>query len=109
MEDVANGRSLVGKNKPSWVDDNHEKIPGTDNYEQQNYWHYHCGPTWYPNTFKNHTVNLKFNPSGKHSNECIHYAKDGDKIIVVGYSREHIPFLPSDYNDNPLFGSDEDD
>ena len=109
LEDVANGRSLVGKNKPSWVDDNHEKIPGTDNYEQQNYWHYHCGPTWYPNTFKNHTVNLKFNPSGKHSNECINYAKDGDKIIVVGYSREHIPFLPSDYNDNPLFGSDEDD
>ncbi|HHT0060528.1 TPA: hypothetical protein ACTXAJ_003382 [Raoultella planticola] len=109
LEDVANGRSLVGKNKPSWVDDNHDKIPGSDNYEQQNYWHYHCGPTWYPHTFKNHTVNLKFNPGGKHSNECIHYAKDGDKIIVVGFSREHIPFLPSDYNNNPLFGSDEDD
>ncbi len=51
------------------------KIPGSDNYEQENYWHYHCGPTWYPNTFKNYTINLNFNPSGRHSNECIHYAK----------------------------------
>ncbi|SLK13589.1 hypothetical protein SAMN03159434_1105 [Enterobacter sp. NFR05] len=109
LEDVANGRSLVGKNKPSWVDDNYDKIPGSDNYEQENYWHYHCGPTWYPNTFKNHTVDLKFNPGGKHSNECIHYAKDGDEIVIVGYSRDHIPFLSSDYNDNPLFGSDEED
>ncbi|ROU17788.1 hypothetical protein EB837_02920 [Kluyvera ascorbata] len=109
MEDVANGRTLVGKNKPSWVDDNHNKIPGSDNYEQENYWHYHCGPTWRPNTFKNRTVDLKFNPGGKHSTECIHYAKDGNEIVIVGYSRVHIPFLPSDYNDNPLFGSDEED
>ena len=35
MEDVANGRTLVGKNKPSWVDDNYDKIPGSDNYEQE--------------------------------------------------------------------------
>lgn len=109
LEDVANGRSLVGKNKPSWVDDNHDKIPGSDNYEQENYWHYHCGPTWRPHTFKNRTVDLKFNPGGKHSNECIHYAKDGNEIVIVGYSRDHIPFLPSDYNDNPLFGSDEEE
>ena len=45
LENVANGRALVGKNKPSWVDDNHDKIPGSDNYEQENYWHYHC---WLP-------------------------------------------------------------
>ncbi len=27
------------------------------------------------NTFKNYTINLNFNHGGRHSNECIHYAK----------------------------------
>lgn len=85
LEDVANGRALVGKNKPSWVDDNHDKIPGSDNYEQENYWHYHCGPTWYPNTFKNYTINLNFNPGGMHSNECIHYAKMIMKLSLLDF------------------------
>ncbi|AUO58626.1 TPA: hypothetical protein IF963_001152 [Escherichia coli] len=109
LEDVANGRALVGKNKPSWVDDNHDKIPGSDNYEQENYWHYHCGPTWYPNTFKNYTINLNFNPGGMHSNECIHYAKNDNEIVIVGFSREHIPFLSSDGNNNPLFNDEEEE
>ena len=108
LEDVINGRSLVGKNKPSWVDDNYDKIPGSDNYEQENYWHYHCGPSWKDYTFKNHTVDLNFNPSGKHSKECIHYSKFDDEIVIVGFSRDHIPFLSSDNGNNPLFESDDD-
>lgn len=107
MESVATGDSLVGKNKPSWVDDNYDKIPGSDNYEQEQYWHYHCGPTWYPNTFKNRTVDLKFNPGGMHSHECIHYSKDDSEIVIVGFSREHIPFQTSDSGSNPLFESDD--
>lgn len=107
LEDVANGRSLAGKNKPSWVDDNFNKLPNSDNYEQQNYWHYHCGPTWKHYTFKNRTVDLAFNPGGKHSSECIHYSKNGNEILIVGYSRIHVPFQASDLNDNPLFADEE--
>ncbi|EEZ9010101.1 hypothetical protein C2D52_002889, partial [Escherichia coli O57:H16] len=72
-------------------------------------WHYHCGPTWYPNTFKNYTINLNFNPGGMHSNECIHYAKNDNEIVIVGFSREHIPFLSSDGNNNPLFNDEEEE
>ncbi|MEN3751666.1 hypothetical protein ABC733_00085 [Mangrovibacter sp. SLW1] len=85
--------ALKGKNKPSWVDDYHNTIPGTDDYERLNYWHYHCGPTWNVNTFRSQTINLKFNPGGMHSSECIHYVRESDtSIVIVGYSRNHIPF-----------------
>lgn len=104
MVDVGEGKSLVGKNKPSWVDDNHEKIPGTDGYEQESYWHYHCGPGWNTYTFKGYTVDLAFNPNGKASQECIHYFKKSiSEIVIVGYSRVHIPFLVSDWGPNPFF------
>ncbi|WP_210506806.1 hypothetical protein [Pantoea ananatis] len=106
--DLGEGKALKGKNKPSWVDDNFEKISGSDGYEQENYWHYHCGPTWYESTFKGMTVDLKFNPNGMASDQCIHYIKNSDdKITIVGYSRQHIPFLPSDWGDNPFFPVDE--
>ncbi len=106
-DDLYNDVPLLGKNKPSWVNDNYEKIPGSDNYKDANYWHYHCGPTWRVGTYKGHTVDLAFNPGGMRSNECIHYAKTSDDTItIVGYSRLHIPFPPSDYGDNPLFEVD---
>lgn len=108
MHDVGNDFALRGKNKPSWVNDDHEKIPGTDDYERQKYWHYHCGPSWYQSTFRGQTLNLKFNPNGMHSLECIHYVRESDdRITIVGYSKNHIPFLTSDDPRNPFFSDDE--
>lgn len=107
MISLAKGEPLKGKNKPSWVTDDFEKLSGTDAYEQENYWHYHCGPTWYSATFKGQTVDLKFNPGGMHSEECIHYyKKSDDHIVIVGYSKKHIPFLKPDNPDNPFFSED---
>lgn len=107
MHDIGNGYALRGKNKPSWVDDDHDTIPGTEGYEAENYWHYHCGPSWYPGIFRGQTLDLKFNPGGMHSDECIHYAKTSEQTItIVGYSRKHIPFLKSDNKRNPLFSDD---
>ncbi|MCP1438021.1 hypothetical protein J3D56_001457 [Erwinia persicina] len=106
--DIGEGRALKGKNKPSWVNDNYEKIAGSDGYEEQNYWHYHCGPTWYEETFKGLTVDLRFNPNGMASDECIHYIKKSDtQITIIGYSRRHIPFLASDWGENPFFSCEE--
>lgn len=105
---VGNSEPLKGKNKPSWVDDNYEKITGTDGYEEGCYWHYHCGPGWRPSTFKGLTIDLKFNPNGMHSDECIHYIKHNESsITIVGYSRKHIPYLLSDYGNSPFFPEDD--
>lgn len=104
VKDLGEGTPVVGKNKPSHVNDNFDKIYGTDGYEQNNYWHYHCGESWLKHTYKAHTVRLKFNPNGQASCECIHYYKESeDKIVIVGYSRNHIPFLLSDIDKNPFF------
>ncbi|ENV9332119.1 hypothetical protein ACV822_004638 [Klebsiella aerogenes] len=104
MHNIGNGYALRGKNKPSWVYDDYETIPGTSGYEAENYWHYHCGPTWNNAPFKSQTIDLKFNPGGMQSNECIHYAKvSSTEIVIVGYSRNHIPFLKSEDTLNPFF------
>ncbi|WP_225371497.1 hypothetical protein [Klebsiella pneumoniae] len=104
MHDVGNGYALRGKNKPSWVYDDYGTIPGTNGYMAENYWHYHCGPTWNSAPFKSQTIDLKFNPGGMQSGECIHYAKiSSDSIVIVGYSRKHIPFLKSEDSNNPFF------
>ncbi|MDJ0030355.1 hypothetical protein [Pantoea ananatis] len=104
MKHVGEGVPLKGKNKPSWVNDDFEKLYGTDGYEQQNYWHYHCGPGWKLNTFRTMTIDLAFNPSGMHSYECIHYIKHSqNSITIVGYSRDHKPFPNSDFGKSPFF------
>lgn len=104
VEEVGSGKSVIGKNKPSYWDDDGSKIRGTDLYESYDYWHYHCGKSWLDHTFKCYTVGLKFNPSGKASKECIHYYKISEECIkIVGYSRSHIPFLLSDVSNNPFF------
>ncbi|WP_313795356.1 hypothetical protein [Serratia sp. (in: enterobacteria)] len=110
MEDIAQGNPLRGKNKPSWVDDDHNFIPGTEGYREENYWHYHCGPAWKKFTFRGFTYDLKFNPGGEHSKQCIHYAKiSEDQISIVGYSRDHLPFKLSRHKDNPFFSEEDDD
>ncbi|WP_225182172.1 hypothetical protein [Pectobacterium aroidearum] len=110
MKDLGEGKPLRGKNKPSWVNDDHEDIPGSEAYKDLNYWHYHCGTTWNEATFKGMTIDLKFNPNGMHSNECIHYIKESDsKITIVGYSREHVPFLSPNDKRNPFFSDDEEE
>ncbi|EKP1132995.1 TPA: hypothetical protein ACYEOW_001175 [Raoultella terrigena] len=102
--DLGAGTSLVGKNKPSHVYDDFGKIKGSDGYEECGYWHYHCGITWIPHTYKCHTIALRFNPDGMASDECIHYYKeDEDKIVIVGYSKQHSPFMLSDVPGNPFF------
>lgn len=102
--DLGEGKSLIGKNKPSHVDDNYDKIEGADGYEENGYWHYHSGLSWFPHTFKCYTVRLAFNPGGKASRECIHYYKKGaDEIVIVGYSKNHIPFMLADDPLNPFF------
>ncbi|EPG3942875.1 TPA: hypothetical protein MCJ79_002482 [Klebsiella pneumoniae] len=102
--EISHKEHVIGKNKESWLTDERDKIPLTDGYEEESYWHYHCGPSWQHNTFKNWTRCLVFNPGGKSSSECIHYYPVAeDEIIVVGFSRNHIPFMPSDVLDNPFF------
>lgn len=108
---VMRRESLPGKNKPSWVDDSYQKIPMTDGYEQGEYWHYHCGPSYANSPLKSATYNLNTNFNGVTSSEIIHYQKMEDgTVFIVGFSPKHLPFPNSDdpNNGNPLF-SDEDD
>lgn len=75
-------KTLQGKNKPSHENNiNHKLYPY--------YWHYHCGP--YKNTTKNNTIENLFeeNLNGDTSSPVIHYIKNEDKIIVVGFATEH--------------------
>ncbi|WP_337155250.1 hypothetical protein [Proteus terrae] len=105
ISNVTNEKSLVGKNKPSWLNDNGEKIADTDAYEDGNYWHYHCGPYNESARIQAVTFNLNFNPLGLTSNAVIHYQKENDgKILIVGFSPTHLPFPKSDDpHENPLF------
>lgn len=102
---VTKEESLVGKNKPSWLNDQGEKIEDTDAYEEGNYWHYHCGPYSDSSCLQVMTFNLNFNPKGMTSNAVIHYQKEKDgKVVIVGFSPTHLPFPKSDDpHDNPLF------
>ncbi|MCA6941322.1 hypothetical protein LF927_09010 [Pectobacterium polaris] len=104
LKEINIQEDVIGKNKESWLTDQRQKIPLTDGYEAECYWHYHSGPTWDHNSFRNRTRCLVFNPGGKASPECIHYYPvSSDEIIIVGFSRDHIPFIPSDVPNNPFF------
>ncbi|MBQ4781240.1 hypothetical protein F9U38_12050 [Pectobacterium versatile] len=106
IKEISTKEYINGKNKESWVDDNHHDIQGAEGYKEENYWHYHCGPKWFQTKLKSITKCMHFNPDGLSSYECIHYypsSETKNEIIIVGYSRNHIPFLlPSD-PDNAFF------
>lgn len=104
IDEISEKDFVKGKNTESWLNDDRDKIPGTDGYENDGYWHYHCGPTWRYNSFKCMTRCLYFNPGGMVSPQCIHYYHDGpEKIYIVGFSRDHDPFLKSDDIKNLFF------
>lgn len=108
IKKTTDGEPLPGKNKPSHLNDQLEKIPGTDNYENGNYWHYHCGPGYNSSSKFSMTFDLGLNINGSTSAEVIHYIKENvDTILIVGYSPKHVPFPSSDDGHNPLFGEEE--
>ena len=104
VEAILKGAPHPGKNKPSWISDDGSKLKGTDLYETFKVWHYHCGPyenqagepcQWTDNT-------LATNFLGKTSAQVFHYAKQGDTIVLAGYSRVHNPFPDPKSRSNPL-------
>ncbi|HHL1593982.1 hypothetical protein [Klebsiella quasipneumoniae] len=106
IKEIAEKEFITGKNKESWVDDNHQDIPGADGYRDENYWHYHCGPDWAGGRLKSMTKCLFFNPGGMASQQCIHYyplENEENEIVIIGYSRNHIPFLLPDDPNNKFF------
>lgn len=106
IDNVETGKGLVGKNKPSWLDDNLDELPHTSSYKDLNYWHYHSGPDYSGSAAKSLTYDLKLNLNGITSSEVIHYIKDShDSITIVAFTPEHTPFPRSDdpNNTNPLF------
>ena len=104
IKKTTSGESLPGKNKPSHLDDNLNKISGTDNYENGGYWHYHCGLNYSPSSQFSMTFDLGTNLNGSTSAEVIHYIKESNnEVLVVGFSPKHIPFPNSDWDYNPLF------
>lgn len=104
MKAVKSDEALMGKNKPSWLDDNLDEIPHTENYQANRFWHYHCGE-FDPNAkIRSLTYQLKLNLEGLTSSAIIHYRKvSPEEITVVGFSPIHIPFPYEDDPDNPLF------
>lgn len=101
---------LSGKNKQSWLDNNYKKLPKTDGYEEGDYWHYHCGPSYSSSSVKGMTYNLNVNLHGVTSSEVIHYQKICDgTVFIVGFSPKHLPFPASDDPKNPLFSDVEEE
>ncbi|MFZ7173999.1 hypothetical protein ACLSYX_04095 [[Pasteurella] aerogenes] len=102
MQQVSSKKRLRGKNKPSWQDDNLDIIPGTDKYQQNNIWHYHCGP--YADTaILNLMGELKLNLNGETSGPVIHYQKVTDNhILILAFSPLHEPFPREQDSSNPL-------
>lgn len=105
---VVNRQPLKGKNKPSWLDDNHQEIPNSSNYRDNDYWHYHCGPEYSGGSVRSMTFNLNMNLSGLTSAEVIHYQKiyETGTIRVLGFSPSHEPFPRADDEANVLFSSE---
>ncbi|EHB5526839.1 hypothetical protein JX085_000929 [Vibrio cholerae] len=106
IDSVEAGNPLVGKNKPSWLNDDLVVLPYTSSYQELNYWHYHCGPSYSGTKVKNLTFDLALNLDGMTSAEVIHYTKEEDgSITIVAFSPEHVPFPSSDdpMQPNPLF------
>ncbi len=103
---VSSGQPLPGKNKPSWQDNNGNKLPNTQSYEQGNFWHYHCGPSYGQQAVKSMTFDLNINLNGQTSAEVLFYVKENDgSITIEGFCANHVPFPASDDPDkpNPLF------
>lgn len=102
----------VGSNKPSWLCWGQGFDDGSRaDYEKSNAWHYHCGPTYNITSNEHESTEwwLPENHLGRESTQAVHYsiAKVVDVprgITVVGFSRNHIPFLGSSNPSNPLTG-----
>jgi len=101
---VLAGAEHEGLNKPSWIR-NGQEIKSAAFYKKYNVWHYHCGPEYdaaYPADFQMTDSFLSENNYGRRGGEVYHYSKQGDAIIVIGYSRLHKPFPASGSTGNPL-------
>jgi len=109
VDKVSTGDPLLGKNKPSWLDDNQKELQNSHSYKQGNYWHYHCGDFVEGAKVKSLTYKLGLNLNGLTSSSVIHYTKEDTTVVVMGYSPIHIPFPASDhpYRSNPLFDEEE--
>lgn len=104
MKAVKADDALMGKNKPSWLDDHLDEIPNTENYQANRFWHYHCGEFPPEAKIRSLTYQLKLNLDGLTSAAIIHYRKvSPDEITIVGFSPIHTPFPYEDDPDNPLF------
>ena len=100
--DIMTGQPLEGLNKPSWTHGG-ATLSSAKAYRDNNVWHYHCGP--YRSVPPGHRMtgcDLPENLMGKPSAAIYHYAKQHDVIVVLGFSREHIPFPDAMSRKNPL-------
>jgi hypothetical protein len=104
MNKVVNNQPLTGKNKPSWLYDDGGEIQGSIFYKDNEYWHYHSGPSYnQKQPIKAMTINLGLNISGLVSPEIIHYKKiSSTEVNIVGFSPEHEPFPQQDKKDKNL-------
>lgn len=103
---VSHGHQLPGKNKPSWQDNHGDPLPNTQSYKQENFWHYHCGPSYSQRAITCMTFDLKINIDGITSAEVLFYVKESDDSITVeGFCANHYPFPQSDdpIKPHPLF------
>ncbi|WP_080631815.1 hypothetical protein [Aeromonas dhakensis] len=104
--DVSQGNPLPGKNKPSWQDNNGNRLPKTQSYEQAGFWHYHCGPSFSQKPVTSLTFGLNVNIDGITSAEVLFYVKEPDgSITIEGFCANHYPFPQSDdpRKPHPLF------
>ncbi len=100
---VTHNFELIGKNKPSWQDDEGNELSGAIKYKTLNCWHYHSGPSYSKKRFPAKTIKLAFNPNGDTSSEVIHYQKiDINTIFVQAFSPKHEPFPDASYSPNPI-------
>ncbi len=101
---VLDAEDLSGRNKPSYTDENGKPIYSAILYSHTNAWHYHSGPYSRIHGTVKTPPHLPENLKGASSAEIVHYIKDESNktIILIGYSREHIPFPKSDSRSNPL-------
>ncbi len=103
---VSNGDALPGKNKPSWEDNHGNRMPNTQSYEKEGFWHYHCGPSYSQRAVTSMTFDLNANVDGITSAEVLFYVKESDgSITVEGFCANHYPFPQSDdpKKPHPLF------
>lgn len=109
LSDLSQGNMHPGRNKPSWLW-NQDGSPKRGTYYRNEIWHYHCGPVFRPNGAATPTAaSLPHNENGLTSATCIHYSKlvkpmqaEQREITILGYSRDHAPFLRDDDRSNPL-------